>query len=133
MVERAAARRPLVIAWVTQCDLPARNRAVPRGDGRCRDNWRQSTLTALNALSGPASAQLGNLRSKVFEGVDRLLLVWLNVEPRASASVTGCAFDLVTVRFSEGACPSKTPHSKEWSRRKLRRDLCGEGLAPGLH
>ena len=30
----------------------------------------------------------------------------------------------------KGACPSKTPQSKEWSRRKLRRDLWGERLAP---
>ena len=33
----------------------------------------------------------------------------------------------------QGACPSKTPQSKEWSRRKLRRDLWGERLAPRGH
>ena len=85
MVERAAARRPLVIAWLAQYDLPARNRAVPRGDGRCRDNWRECTLPALNALSGPASAQLGFLLSEVFGGRRQAALVWLNAEPRASA------------------------------------------------
>ena len=130
-----AARRRFLIAWLAQYDLLARNRAVPRGDGRCRDNWRQSTLTALNALSGPASAQLGNLRSKVFEGVDRLLLVWLNVELREVRRSLGALLilSLCALYCSEGACPSKTPQSKEWSRRKLRRDLWGERLARGEH
>ena len=68
--------------------------AARRGDRRCRDNWRECTLPALNALSGPASAQLGFLQSEVFEGVDRLLLVGLNVEPRASASSSLGAFNL---------------------------------------
>jgi len=100
MVERAAARRPLVIAWLAQCDLPARNRAVWRGGGRCRDNWRQSTLTALNALSGPASAQLGFFLAEVFEGVVRLRLVWLNV-PIARKCV-GQRLIFVPVKVCEG-------------------------------
>ena len=63
----------------------ARFRAANR---RCRDIWRECTLPTLNALSGPASAQLGFFLAEVFEGVDRLLLVWLNARPRTSASVS---------------------------------------------
>ena len=63
--------------------------AVPRGDARCRDNWRECTLPTLNALSGPASARQPLFVAVALEGVEWVFLVRLNARPRTSASVSG--------------------------------------------